>query len=354
MTDAHATARRLLEQAGEHPVLTVYFDLDPSEFAIAPARASQLRSLIDEARAEIEQTDVAHSHDERMALRRDLERVERFLQSGEAPVYGARALAIFSSSVADLFAPVALHEPTPPRVVVSRTPYLEPMLRAAERGNWCVVLVNRSSARILAGVPAELTDRDEIEDDVHGRHRQGGWSWPRYERGIEEEVDAHLRRVARELQIRLEREAYDTLVLDGPTETVSRLRDLLPGDVSRTVAEEHLSLDVQQATEEDVRLALEPLLRTRHAAAEQAALARVRMARGGAEGRAVAGREATDQMLTERRVERLLLAPDDGSLSEERELAIELALRQDADVLVFDARPPEVELPDGIGALVRY
>lgn len=52
MTEALKTTRRLLERTGQHPVLSLYFDLDPVEFATGPARASQLRSPIDEAMAE--------------------------------------------------------------------------------------------------------------------------------------------------------------------------------------------------------------------------------------------------------------------------------------------------------------
>jgi hypothetical protein len=354
MTDVITTARRMLEQTGEHPVLSLYFDLDPSEFATAPARATQLRSLVDQAHAEIERTDAAVSHQDRVALKADLERVESYLRSGRAPVSGARALAVFCSAGDDLFETVPLHRPAAAQVAVGRTPLIAPMLTAGTEEPWCVALVNRSSARILAGSPPTVRERGEIDDDVHGRHRQGGWSWPRYERGIEEEVDDHLRRVARELQLRLEREPYHTLVLGGPSETVSRLRGFLSGDVQRILAEQHLSLGVQSASDDDVRQAIEPILRLRRSSAERDALERVRIARGRGEGRAASGWAPTEQALAEQRVERLLLAPPDGSPPDRRERAIEAAIRQDADVLVFSVAPPETDLRDGVGALLRF
>ena len=354
MSGVHATARRLLEWSGEHPVLSVYVDLDQAASSAPSARTEQLRSLIEQARREIDQTDVAGSADERMALRRDLEQVVQYLQSGKVPASGAHALAIFSSTDAGLFAPIALLEPTPARVEVRRTPYLEPMVRAADRSNWCVVLVNGTSARFLTGAPAELTDRGEIRDEVPSGSLRGGRSRPPAATGTEEAVDAHLRQVARELEVRLEHEPYEMLVVDGPAEVISRLRVLLPGDVARKLAEEQLSLDIEQATEDDVRAALAPLLRTRRAAAEQAALARVRMARGSAAGRAVSGRERTEMALNEGRVERLLLAPSGDGTPDQREVAIGEALRQEADVLVFDVSPLPADLPDGIGALLHH
>jgi hypothetical protein len=46
---AAVQARRLIEYKPEHPLISLYPDLEPERFAIAPARASQIRSLVDEA-----------------------------------------------------------------------------------------------------------------------------------------------------------------------------------------------------------------------------------------------------------------------------------------------------------------
>ena len=112
---AAAIARRLLEQTGEHPVVSLVFDLDPERFATGPARASQLRSLIDDA-LRAGRGDGSLGHDDRKAVEEDLGRLETYMESGEAPVSGARGLAVFSSVRQELFEAVPLSHPVAPRL----------------------------------------------------------------------------------------------------------------------------------------------------------------------------------------------------------------------------------------------
>jgi hypothetical protein len=78
------TARRLLAQTGRDPVVSLFFDLDPERFATAPARATQLRSLLDEARRQVAQGGDL-DHDERVAVEEDLARIEQRLSAGSGP-----------------------------------------------------------------------------------------------------------------------------------------------------------------------------------------------------------------------------------------------------------------------------
>src|SRR2546421_12500057 len=71
-------ARRLVQHRGEHPVISLYLDLDPERFATAPARASQIRSLLDEAGREVERLD-GRGHEDRLSRRADLRRCGSFL-----------------------------------------------------------------------------------------------------------------------------------------------------------------------------------------------------------------------------------------------------------------------------------
>lgn len=381
MPEALNTARRILERTGEHPVLSLYFDLDPAEFATPPARVTQLHSLVDQAKAEIARDSSSLSHNDRKALAKDLDRVQSFLESDEAPVSGARALAVFCSGPDRLFETVRLYEPAEPRVVIAPKPYLEPLVAAAGESGWCVCLVNRSTARILAGNAAHLWERGELDDDVKGRHRQGGWSQARYQRSIDVEAERHLQHVADELLRRWEREPFHTLVLGGPEETVSEFRSQLNRELLPTLSETTLSLDVQDSSDDEIRRAIVPLLEQHRVTAEQRALEHVRAAQGGGAANAVVGIEATLLALGERRVEKLLLAPDfhhpggqcpscgllvvegptcpaDGTrivhLDDLREAVIEAAIMQDADVIVFEERPPETHLRQGLGAVLRF
>jgi peptide chain release factor subunit 1 len=230
---------------------------------------------------------------------------------------------------------------------------VEPLVAASGEAGWCVCLINRSTARILAGNAAHLWDRGQLDDDVKGQHKQGGWSQARYERSVDVEAERHLQHVAEELRLRWEREPFHTLVLGGPEETVAEFRGMLHGDILPALLDERLSLDVQNSSEEDVRKAIVPLLEKRRVSAEQEALQRLRAAQGSG-GRAVTGRENTELALTERRVETLLLSDAFEGGEEARSQAIEAAILQDADVIMFEEPPPETHLREGIGALLRF
>jgi len=65
--------RRLIEHRGRYRVISLYLDLDPEQFATPPARASQIRSVLDEAARDVEGLD-GLAHEDKVALREDLNR----------------------------------------------------------------------------------------------------------------------------------------------------------------------------------------------------------------------------------------------------------------------------------------
>jgi hypothetical protein len=373
------TARQLTSERPAHPVVSLYLDLDPERFATAPARVSQVRSLIDGATREVE-NDRALTHEERIALREDLERMRSYLLSREPPFRGARGLAVFCSARDDLFEVVQMRGPVDARVMIERMPYVEPLIRAADTRNWCVALVSRRKAWILGGPADGLRERGRIEDTVHGQHDQGGWSQANYERSVEKDVDDHLRRVAELLYRRWRREHFDRLVLGGPIEISSRLEGFLQDDVRARLLPQRIDVDISSASEDQIRGAVMMLVEEDRREHERDALNR--LADGiGHSSRGAGGPQDTVEALNERRVETLLLeggfrragsrcpacgllraevegrCPADGTEVEKvedlREAAVEAALAQDAEVLTVthygDLGPFQ-----GIGAILRY
>jgi peptide chain release factor subunit 1 len=374
-------ARRLVAHGPGHRVISLYLDLDPERFATAPARASQIRSLIDEAAREVDRrSDLGH--EDRTALREDLDRVRDYLLSrgeGGTPFKGARGLAVFCSSRDDLFETVQLPRPVQARVVIEHSPYVEPMVAAVGQRRWSVLLVSRRDARMFSGPADGLEERRSFHDDVHGQHDQGGWSQHRYERSVEKEVDDHLRKVAELLDRSWRRQRFDRLALGGPSEIVPRLEGMLSDEVRARLARGRVEVDVATANGDQVRAALAPLAEEDDKRLESEALDRLRAGIGGS-GRAAGGAADTLRTLNERRVETLLLAPDfdgralrcptcglltvedghcpaDGSRLEDvehlREAAVEAALAQDADVMIV-RHHPDLGPFQGIGALLRF
>jgi peptide chain release factor subunit 1 len=372
-------ARRLVEHGSTHPVLSLYLDLDPERFATAPARASQIRSLIDGAARELERDD-SLGHEDRIALREDLERVRRYLLSREPPFKGARALAVFCSSRDGLFETIQISRPVEGRVVIGRSPYVEPLVLSVEARRWAVALVNRREGRIFTGPPDHLQERERMEENIHGQHDQGGWSQANYQRSVDDDVEHHLRHVAESLYRLWQNERFDRLALGGPQEVVPRFEAVLHGDLRSRLVERRVDVDINTATDDQIRAAVTALVDDEERRRERSALDRLAagLATG---GRAAGGLGATLEALNERRVEKLLLenridrrggrcpkcgmltvethgpCPADGTQLEEvehlREAAVEAALVQDAEVIVVK-RYPDLGPHRGMAALLRF
>lgn len=373
MRETARQARRLLERTGEHPVVSVYFDLEPDEFATAPARATQARSLLDEAER-LSRSDGSLSHQDRVTLTGDLERLESYLQSDDLPVSGVRALAVFCSGQDDLFETVRLPHPAPPRVVIARTAYVEPLAVGLGEGKWCVALVSRHAGRIFDGTEYGAREREDIGGKLPGEHHN-------HERSYDHDADAHLREVAHELYRDWQRRSFQRLFIGGPAEIVERFAELLHNDLRPVLASSRVDLDVASASETDVHGAVGPLLERESSTSEHQALEEL-STRLATEGAATTGVEPTLQALNERRVQTLLLSGDfqgqggrcrnDGLLTAERdgncpadgtelepvsdlrEAAVESALLQDAEILVVDEPPGELRRGRGIAALLRF
>jgi peptide chain release factor subunit 1 len=314
-------------------------------------------------------------------LKEDLARVESYLLSDRAPVSGARSLAIFCSGQDDLFEAVQLGSTVVPRVVIAPTPLVEPLVAGRDPGRWCVALVNSREARVFDGRVERLTEREQVVDDVRGRHRQGGPSQANYERSVENEIDQHLRHVGTELYRRWQSDGYSTLVLGGPREVVSRLEQLLHNDLRPVLSSARVELDVATAAESEVRDAACSLLVAVQTEAQSATLERL-WARVGRGDPAVVGLGAVLEALAEHRVQTVVISwgfaasggrcpqcgllrssgegacPADGTplapVADLRQAVVEQAVLQDAEVLVLEDPPPGREPSGGIGALLRF
>jgi peptide chain release factor subunit 1 len=382
-SSATDSARRLIEHRTGHPIISLYLDLDPERFATPPARSAQIRSLIDQASRQLDGAADGLSHEDLVTLRADLQRIDDYLTSrGEVggQFKGAGALGVFCSGQDDLFEVVQLPRPVPGRVVIGRSPYVEPLVASLQERRWLVALVNRRVGRVLSGPVDGLEEREDFHDYVHGQHDQGGWSQARYERSIEKDTDDHLKRVAEDVNQRWRSERFHRAAVGGPVEIVPRLETFLAAEVRANLAAGRVEVDLSSVTDGEIRHSLAKLVLEDEKQLERQALDR--LAAGiGTGGRGVGGPEATLDALNERRVQTLLLEPGfdrrgarclscgmlmlssdgrcpaDGGPVEElehlREAVIEAALAQGAEVMVV-RNYPDLGPLQGIGALLRF
>jgi peptide chain release factor subunit 1 len=365
--------RSLAELRLDRPiVLSLYLNLDPSQFATPPARKTSVRSLIDEAERRLRERN-GLSHEDKTALQSSLERVSAFLEN-DLPSDGAHGLAVFASERNDLFEALKLPRSVPNRVAIGHSPLVGPLVKLARRERWCLALVNRRDARIFRGSPDGLREVQQIHDEVFGQHDQGGWSQARYQRGIEKEKDDHLKNTGDALMHHFKRQPFERLIVGGPREVATDFEQKLHHYLGERLAG-RIEVDVERSSPDQVLEAARPLIDKLEHQREQDALEKLGE-------RGVCGLDDVLPPLNERRVELLILdeqfggvtgvqclecgwlglegdrCPADGSelteLEDLTEAMIELSVQQAADLLAVRQERAALESHGGAAALLRF
>src|SRR5215218_2068558 len=295
--------RRLAELRPERSlVLSVFFNLDPSEFATPAARSTEINSVVTAAAKKVDEAE-GLDHEARQALRAD----------------------------------------------VDDHACVEPLLRNGSEERWCVLLVNRKTARIFLGTADGLEEVDHIEGDTHRQHDQGGWSQARFQRSVEQEKLNHLGQALDTLFARFKRRPFDHLVVGAPEELVSEVESRLHPYLERRLAG-RVGIDVENSTPADVQAAAGQVVEQHVAQAEREALDRMQQGIGRGD-RGVSRPEAVMKALEEARVEILLLAEDFDA--PELDEAVEKAITQSAQVMVV-RHHDDLVMHGGIGAVLRF
>jgi peptide chain release factor subunit 1 len=372
-----ATKQRLRELAALRPdgqkVLSLYLNLDPSEFPTPRDRAVELESLLGVVERELREDSLTHA--QREALKRDLARIRSYFER-EFDASGTRGVAVFSASGADLFDVHRLARPIQSEVAIDDSPFIEPLTSMPGGDGYCVLLVNRQVARILCGGTDGMREVVSIVDDVHRWHDQGGWSQSRYQRGIQKETKDHLKHAADELFRLSKRGLVQRLIIATPEEMRGEVEHTLHSYLRDRIAG-WLEIDVQARPADVVREAA-TIIEKDEREREHEWLERLK-SEVGRHARGAAGLADTLEALNERRVEALLVqrgfrvegyaSPSADFLSVEGgvsprgeelqkrddviESALESALEQSAEVVVV-RHYPDLEALGSIGAVLRY
>jgi peptide chain release factor subunit 1 len=358
-------------------VFSLYLDLEPSEFAIPKARIAEVESLADAARQRYTDDEEHRPLELDSPVARTVERVRSYLESEFAP-NGARGVAVFASEDPELFVVIRLRHPVEGRVVLAERPFVRPLLEAPPSlDGWVLLMVNRRAARLLAGRGGSLEEVAGFTDVVHGRHDQGGWSQPRYQRHIEKQVKDHVQHTCQELFEYSRRERVERLVL-ATTEEVGPLVDSALHPYLASVVAGRLTADIEAAQPDQLgpevlKLAVRDREESDHELLEQLA---VGLAHG---ERAVAGLPPVLNALNLHSVAVLMACPDlvgsamscptcgwlgqdqptcpvDGTQTKPRddvlEAAVESALDQDAAVRLLNR--DDVRRKGCAAALLRF
>jgi peptide subunit release factor 1 (eRF1) len=329
------------------PVLSLYLDLDPAELPTPRARRSAITSLLDEAHKQIE--GYATDHDRKESLRSDLEHATAFFE--EWSPKGARGVALFSATLAGFFETVPLPRPTHTLVFIDDSPFVTPLVAAADTRDWLIVVVDAHNARLLHGNSEHIEELERVRDSVAGHHEASGPT--DHQRWVEHQVDQHLERVAREAEAHLRTAGFQHVIVGGPPEIAPRFEAMLSAAARERLAG-RFAVDIGGTTPDEIRHAALPCFDADERRRERAVLD-VLAERLGRGTRAVAGAEGVREMLEQRRVE-ILLFEEGCELAHPAaiESMVEEAIAQDAEILPVRYYPDEVALRGHVAAVLRF
>ena len=290
------TLRRLAElRPDDGKVVSIYLNLDPTEFASGAARSTAINSVLDEAGRAARAEDPS--------VREDVDRIRDAFKGFD--FQGAHGVAVFACGSEDLLEVIKLPRTVENAVVVDESPYVEPLVEIQSGARYGVVLVNRQTARIFRGSRDRLDEAVRIDDEVHRRHDQGGWSQARYQRSVDKEAQDHLKNTSDELLRRHKRRPFEALFVGAPDEIYKDFCERLHPYLSERVAG-RIEVDVENTSADQVQEAAEATIAAHERKLEKEALDRLEQATGTG-GRGASGLEDTLAALNEQRVEILLL-----------------------------------------------
>ncbi|MBW3653110.1 MAG: hypothetical protein KY433_05865 [Actinobacteria bacterium] len=339
--------RRLAALRPGVPVLSLYLDLNPTDFGTQPARQSAYTSLLDEAHKRIEEHQAGH--DARMSLRADLERATSFLADYQ-PKRG-RGLAIFCASRAGLFEAYTLPRAPSTQIVIDDSPYMTPLFVAADVRDWLIVVIDAHNARLLHGNPDHVEELQQVREPVSGQHEGQGTS--AHQRAVEHQIDEHLKRTAADVERLLATGRFEKVLVGAPAEIAPRFEEAL-GTPARERIAGRFDVEVPDAAPDEIRTAAAACFDEDERRHERELLDRLAAGLGRGE-RAVAGRADVLAMLEQARVETLLYDERFGSPEPKLlEQALEHAVAQSAEVLPLRHHPDALAEHGHIAAVLRF
>jgi peptide chain release factor subunit 1 len=357
--------------------ISLYLDLEPSVVPNVGDASTRLNSLLDEGARADGANRRQLSHDQRVALRSDFDRIRRYFDI-EFSRNGAHGLAIFCAGLDNIWRPLLLTEPVSDEIKVGDRLYLAPLVPLVGRGEGAlVVVVSREQGQIYRLQAGRLEEVADHFEEQPRRHDQGGWSQARFQRHVDELAQEHLRRVAEEVDRLVRRLRSPQVVVVASEETWAEFSELLAQETRNAVA--GVAHAEAHAQPPELLEAAAPVLERWRAEREIAVVERWRE-EVGRDGRAAAGWKPTLEAASDGRVEVLLFqegtrrparrcpacgrvaadeskCPLDGTQMEASEDGLDLAVHQTlahGGSVWAVQRHHDLEPVEGIGALLRF
>ena len=230
--------RKLIDRAEtDVPVTTVFLNTDGARFPKAGDYEARLDGLLRDVRKQAESLDDA----QRGAVNADCEAISQWVRN-EFDRGDVRGLALFASG-GEIFEDVQVAIGVRNIARVNSRPYVVPLEALLGRHyHMALVIVERDKARIVRYQLGRAWEYQAVASDVHGQHKQGGWSQLRFEKNIEHEVLHHFKDTVEVLRLLHAETPLDALVLAGPHEEAINFSKQLHSYLQQIVHDEPISV----------------------------------------------------------------------------------------------------------------
>lgn len=180
-------------------------------------------------------------------LNRSLDHIVRNV-GAEADWGDAQSIALFCCEPRDLWKSFALHVPVADRIEVCPRPAIRPAVQILDEYPSCLVaLIDQRFVRLLTAAQGELQARVEFEDDVDRRVKPStyyGLQDKRIERHVDEQISAHLRHAAQEIDTLSRETGPIPIIIAGTNGLAKEFQGLLsPEAAGRVIAICHLPME---------------------------------------------------------------------------------------------------------------
>jgi len=226
LTASEISSLRGFASQGQHPVVSLYLDLDG---AVYPARSdyeAELSILISNAR-KAAAADLKLNRDQQGWMDAELSGIGEYVNL-RFQRNGARGLVIFACQEEDLWQVTPLKVPVKNRVFIDWKPQVAPLVETlSEYRQLCVLVTNKERARVFHVYAGEITEHTEILDRVLKLHNQGGWEQAKFQRRHGQQVRNHLKKASDATLEYFKSEHFDSLVVGAADELWPELEKVL-------------------------------------------------------------------------------------------------------------------------------
>src|SRR5436190_13878267 len=159
--------------------ISLYVDLHPSTSPTPQDIETRVRSRLSGLEKEAEARN--YGGERKHALRSDLERIRRWWDD-EFDRDRVRGVALFASTLDNLWRVLPLAESVTDEVRLARDLYLAPLVPLVGRGDGALVaFVNRERGQVFRLRGGRLEEVVDQSEEQPGQHDQGGWSAAPYQ-----------------------------------------------------------------------------------------------------------------------------------------------------------------------------